>query len=67
MAQSLVGLAFGKITVISPNGKNTHGQLLWWCRCACGKEKSILGGSLRAGPLGLAENVPTKFITRATA
>jgi hypothetical protein len=49
MAQSLVGLAFGKITVISPNGKNRHGQLLWWCRCACGKEKSILGGSLRAG------------------
>jgi len=45
----LTGQKFGRLTVIRrsyPNGtKNTY----WLCRCECGIEKAIQGGSLRNG------------------
>lgn len=34
---NLVGKRFGKLTVISENGRSNHGDKIWLCRCDCGK------------------------------
>lgn len=46
---NLAGRVFARLTAISPNGKNKHGQTLWICRCECGVVKSVLGCELRYG------------------
>lgn len=44
----LTGQKFGKWTVISKSDKrNTAGVIYWHCKCECGREKDILGTSLR--------------------
>lgn len=44
----LTGQVFGKWTVISlSNKKASNGGLYWHCRCECGKERDVLGLSLR--------------------
>lgn len=45
----LIGLKFERWTVIGYAGRNKHKQFMWLCLCDCGKEKIILGGSLRNG------------------
>ena len=46
----LTGQVFGKLTVISKSEKrSSNGGVYWLCRCECGKEKEILGQSLRTG------------------
>lgn len=37
---NLVGKVFGRLTVISFQGKNRLGEYSWLCRCSCGKECS---------------------------
>lgn len=36
MELKLDGLKIGRLTVINQEGKNTHGDNLWVCRCECG-------------------------------
>ena len=44
----LTGQVFGKWTVISLSSKKaSNGGLYWHCRCECGKERDVLGLSLR--------------------
>lgn len=38
---------FGKLVVVGVDGAASSGGLRWLCRCDCGREKSILGDSLR--------------------
>ncbi len=45
----LLGKVFGKLTVISENGKDLQGAYLWRCQCECGKETVVRSWSLRAG------------------
>jgi hypothetical protein len=46
----MIGQKFGKLTVISAEGKNSKTRsLLWRCLCECGKEKVTSGTSLRIG------------------
>lgn len=45
----LTGKVFGNLTVLEYSKRNRHNQKEWWCRCACGREKSILGHSLVSG------------------
>lgn len=49
MKIDLSGQRFGRLLVVSEAGKNKFGQILWQCRCDCGTEKIVLGGSLRNG------------------
>jgi hypothetical protein len=42
----LTGRVFDSLTVIEKAGYNKHGQIQWKCRCECGNEKVITGGSL---------------------
>lgn len=44
----LSGRRFGMLTVIRPEGRTANtGTVRWLCRCDCGAEKQIDGGSLR--------------------
>lgn len=48
-ALELKGVVFGRLTVIELFGSNKHNSLQWLCKCSCGKEKVILGESLKSG------------------
>ena len=45
----MIGKRFGKLLVLSEAGRDKHRNILWLCRCDCGKEKIISGSSLRSG------------------
>jgi hypothetical protein len=44
-----LGSIFGSLTVISEQGCNSSGQIVWLCKCACGAVTSVDGSSLRLG------------------
>ena len=48
-AKDLRGQKFGRLAVISENGRYKHGQLLWLCKCDCGKDSTIASTSLVQG------------------
>lgn len=43
------GRKFHRWTVLGFDENRAHGEYYWICRCECGTEKSINGGSLAAG------------------
>lgn len=45
----LVGMKFGRLTVIRKASDGSVSRAKWLCRCDCGKEKSVLGSNLRHG------------------
>lgn len=46
----LVGLKFGKLTVLSElKERNNHGKVLFCCKCDCGNEVTIIGSKLKSG------------------
>lgn len=42
----LTGTRFGRLVVIRFDHTNGRGRIYWWCRCDCGVEKAVRGGSL---------------------
>lgn len=51
MAQNrnLVGMTFGRLTVVSKAESNKHGAAMWRCACSCGREHLAMGSLLRRG------------------
>ena len=45
----LKNLRFGRLLVVKENGRAKHGNVLWLCRCDCGKETTVSSGHLRNG------------------
>jgi len=45
----LIGQKFGRLTVIKRSGCNKFRQVMWLCKCECGKGKVIIGQHLRIG------------------
>lgn len=45
----LTGRQFGRLTVLSMSGRDRWRASLWRCRCACGSDSEVRGGSLRSG------------------
>lgn len=45
----LAGQKFGRLTVIHRENNDKDGNSRWLCRCNCGKEKIIVGYSLKGG------------------
>ena len=45
----LTGKKFGRWTVIKRSFPNKGEQPVWLCKCDCGKEKIVMGNSLRKG------------------
>lgn len=48
-AKDITGQRFGRWTVIRRDGSNKFNKAMWWCKCDCGNEVSVLGKSLRVG------------------
>jgi hypothetical protein len=44
---TLTGRRFGRLVVIKEAGRCKYGQVLWECRCDCGKTTIVLGNSLQ--------------------
>src|SRR5437899_3236677 len=49
IASMKLGSIFGSWTVVKRVANNIHNQVMWECRCECGKIVSIVGSSLRSG------------------
>lgn len=45
----LVGQTFGRLIVLSFEGKNKENRPLWLCKCECGNEKVVLEKNLKNG------------------
>jgi len=45
----LRGVVFGELTVVKENGRDSKGEVYWYCVCSCGGEKIIRGRFLRNG------------------
>ena len=48
-AVDLTGRSFGSLTVIREGGRGADRKVAWFCRCACGQEKSYRGTHLTSG------------------
>lgn len=46
---NLIGLKFGRLNVISENGRDRYGLVLWRCKCDCGRESIVRGAALKSG------------------
>jgi hypothetical protein len=47
--RDLTGLTSGMLTAVERAGSDKHGDAMWRCRCSCGNESTVKGGSLRRG------------------
>ena len=47
--KDLTGQRFGRWTVLYEDGRMPNGACAWMCRCDCGVERRVNGGSLRRG------------------
>lgn len=43
------GQKFGMLTAIKPIGKDKRNNVIWECRCECGRRKDVITGNLRRG------------------
>lgn len=43
------GLVYGRLTVISYQGKDKNNNSLWLCKCSCGNTKTTRGNALSSG------------------
>lgn len=43
------GQRYGRLVVVSKNGKTKSGNIKWLCKCDCGNELVVAGGHLRDG------------------
>jgi hypothetical protein len=48
-AKKLKGLIIGRLEVIRKSGRAPNGEILWLCRCECGKQTKVLSGCLGNG------------------
>lgn len=49
--KEMIGLKFGRLTVIERAENSSSGQARWVCQCDCGKIKTVLGTHLRTGKI----------------
>ena len=49
MASDLVGMRFGRWSVLSRAGSDNHRGALWHCQCDCGNTKVVRSSHLRSG------------------
>jgi hypothetical protein len=47
--KDLTGYIFGRLTVMSFEGKDKHRRAMWKCSCVCGKETIVASSNLRVG------------------
>lgn len=63
--KNLIGMKFGKLTVIEPKGKNKYGKKIWLCKCECGNIHAATTGDLKSGNVkscGCSKKVSKRYI-----
>lgn len=45
----LTGQRFGRLVVLSENGRSHSGKKRWLCQCDCGNQTCVVAGDLRSG------------------
>lgn len=48
-ALNLKNQKFGKLTAIKKVGRDKNKNIMWLCKCDCGKEASVVGRDLKNG------------------
>jgi len=43
------GMVQGKLTILGEAGRDTHGNVMWLCRCECGQEVEKSNNNLKSG------------------
>lgn len=49
LQKDLTGMEFGRLKVVSFEGRDKSGRALWRCKCKCGNETVVLGQALKCG------------------
>jgi len=49
MSTAAMAREYGRLTVQGRAGTSANGEIIYWCRCACGERRRVRGGSLRSG------------------
>lgn len=66
--KDLAGQRFGRQVAVRPCGKNSWGNVLWLCKCDCGKEHIVPSGKLVQGQSKSCgcykKEVSTKILTK---
>lgn len=62
---NLVGKAFGRLSVISEKGRSKDGNVMWLCRCDCGKEITTNGRNLKRGDTNSCGCVRSEYYSSA--
>lgn len=60
--KDLTGQRFGKLTVVKQAGRDPRGNVLWMCRCDCGKQHITRGYSLQSGNVTSCTKCPNQYI-----
>lgn len=47
--KDMVGMVFGRLTVVNMESRNYRGRAIWNCICTCGNTAEVLGDYLRSG------------------
>lgn len=47
--KDITGQRFGRLTAIKVVGRNSHGQILWECKCDCGAIRNVVTRNLVSG------------------
>lgn len=59
------GDIYGRLTVVSHNGKDRHGKHLWLCRCECGNDKIVNSDNLSSKKSKSCGCLKTEFLHRS--
>ena len=43
--EDLAGCRYGRLTVLREDGRDRWGQMMWLCRCDCGREVLVAAGN----------------------
>ena len=41
---NLAGIRFGRLTAIEPTARYKNGEVIWKCKCDCGKVYKVING-----------------------
>lgn len=59
------GLKYGRLTVMSHNGRDKRNKHLWLCKCECGNEKVVVSDNLSSGKSNSCGCLKAEFLANS--
>ena len=59
------GLKYGRLTVMSHNGRDKRNKHLWLCKCECGNEKVVVSDNLSSGKSNSCGCLKAEFLSNS--